>query len=143
MKLLLLLACGLLCHGRENVIFEQIGEMAGSTSYLHAHITINLTAIHHQIAEYRKALLTHFENRETVSKFINDSLPANQSNPYVMEYAAHQWTIIARLHERDLIDIEEHALSPKKHSSRRSGKSGCPEPHSASFYQTTAKSPKP
>ena len=111
MKLLLLLACGLLCHGRENVIFEQIGEMAGSTSYLHAHITINLTAIHHQIAEYRKALLTHFENRETVSKFINDSLPANQSNPYVMEYAAHQWTIIARLHERDLIDIEEHALS--------------------------------
>ena len=28
-----------------------------------------------------------------------------------MEYAAHQWGLIAKMHEKDLHDLEEHALA--------------------------------
>ena len=111
-KWILLLSLGLLCQSKENVIFEQIGELAGATSYLHAHITISLFSIHQQIEAYKNTLTTNFADVNSITRFINESLHEHSSKPpEVMEYAAHQWGLIAKMHEKDLHDLEEHALA--------------------------------
>ena len=40
----------------DNVIFEQIGTLSGATSYLHAHVTINISSIESQYRLYREFL---------------------------------------------------------------------------------------
>ena len=61
-------------NANDNVIFEQIGKMAGSTSYLHPHITINLSAITLQYEEYR-TFLAHEIDRTRVERIKTPSPP--------------------------------------------------------------------
>ena len=49
----------------ENVIFEQIGTLSGSTSYLHTHVTINISAIEIQYNTYRDFLQAEISRTQT------------------------------------------------------------------------------
>ena len=60
LALLLILLYPQLTLGAEHVIFEQIGQLAGSTSYLHAHITVSVSSIDEQLLAYEKLLKTDY-----------------------------------------------------------------------------------
>lgn len=117
--LLLLISTGKNSTGKENVIFEQIGELAGSTSYLHAHVTISLSSIKGQVDRYRYMLEDFFSNKTSISNFLKDhnnstSLKAvfhNSTSEPVFPYVTNQWIAIARLHRVELFDLEEHLMS--------------------------------
>ena len=49
----------------ENVIFEQIGTLSGSTSYLHTHVTINISSIEIQYNMYREFLQSEISRTQT------------------------------------------------------------------------------
>ena len=49
----------------ENVIFEQIGTLSGSTSYLHTHVTINISSIEIQYNLYRDFLQSEISRTQT------------------------------------------------------------------------------
>jgi hypothetical protein len=40
---------------KEAVIFEQIGQLAGVTAYLHVHIELSITSVEQQLSKYRQA----------------------------------------------------------------------------------------
>ena len=120
---LLLLLLFLLCifHpqltlGAEHVIFEQIGQLAGSTSYLHAHITISVSSIEEQFLTYEKLLRTDYTDYKKVYDLIRHNLanytrdtegPRNFSDARLY-MAAVGWTQMARLHLDDTTDIRDH-----------------------------------
>ena len=51
----------------ENIIFEQIGTLAGATSYLHPHVTINISSIARQYNLYRAFVLQEIERTSSAS----------------------------------------------------------------------------
>ena len=51
----------------ENIIFEQIGTLAGTTSYLHPHVTINISSIECQYNLYRAFVLQEIEHTSSAS----------------------------------------------------------------------------
>ena len=63
----------------DNVIFEQIGKMAGSTSYLHPHVTINLSAITFQYEEYRTFLAQEIDRTGPDQETVVTLKPKTQS----------------------------------------------------------------
>jgi hypothetical protein len=63
---LLILLYPQLTLGAEHVIFEQIGQLAGSTSYLHAHITVSVSSIDEQLLAYEKLLRTDYTDYKKV-----------------------------------------------------------------------------
>ena len=102
--------------GKENVIFEQIGQLAGSTSYLHVHVTISLSSIKEQINAFRGTLEKHFKDEETIQQYVTEA--NNKSNitnaqilSNVLPYVATQWVQIAKLHLRELPELEAHIQS--------------------------------
>ena len=46
----------MISRSSDNVIFEQIGMLSGATSYLHTHVTINISSIESQYRLYREFL---------------------------------------------------------------------------------------
>ncbi len=58
----------------EHVIFEQIGLLAGSTSYLHAHITVSVSSIEEQLDSYESLLRTDFSDYQKVHNLIQLNL---------------------------------------------------------------------
>ena len=102
----------------EHVIFEQIGQLAGSTSYLHAHITVSVTSIEEQFRSYEALLQNEYSDYKAVHNLIRHNLD-NSSHINLPEdnrnfsdakiyMAAVSWTNMARLHLEDTIDIREH-----------------------------------
>ena len=51
----------------ENIIFEQIGTLSGATSYLHPHVTINISSIERQYNLYRAFVLQEIERTSSAS----------------------------------------------------------------------------
>lgn len=105
----------------EHVIFEQIGQLAGSTSYLHAHITVSVTAIEEQLTMYESMLRTEFSDYMKVHALIKMNLdntshvnfPDDNRNfsSSKLYMAAVSWTKMARLHLDEVVDIREHVDS--------------------------------
>jgi len=102
----------------EHVIFEQIGQLAGSTSYLHAHITVSVTSIEEQLTTYESMLRTEFSDYMKVHSLIKMNLdntshvnfPDDNRNfsSSKLYMAAVSWTKMARLHLDEIADIREH-----------------------------------
>ena len=108
-----------LAAGGEHVIFEQIGQLAGSTSYLHAHITVSVTSIEEQFQSYESLLQNEYSDFKTVNELIRHNL-GNTSHLNIPDenrgnfsstklyMAAVSWTKMAQLHLEDTTDIREH-----------------------------------
>ena len=56
--LLLVLFTNAPVASKEAVIFEQIGQLAGVTAYLHVHIELSITSVEQQLSKYRQLLVT-------------------------------------------------------------------------------------
>ena len=83
-----------------HVIFESIGQMAGAITYLHAHLTINLTSIFSQVELYHQKLQTF---RSTLGPPPTDRWGTHYYEPQLFD--------IRQLHFQQLIRvIEEHTL---------------------------------
>jgi hypothetical protein len=41
---------------KEAVIFEQIGQLAGVTAYLHVHVELSISSVEAQLAKYHELL---------------------------------------------------------------------------------------
>jgi hypothetical protein len=106
----------------ENIIFEQIGSLAGSTSYLHAHVTLSISSIKQQFRTYKRMLTVEYSNVTKVLNMLNNlinvpmtNLTTNPkatyfSNAFIQGTAAI-WSNIAKLHLEDMEDIKQHILS--------------------------------
>ncbi len=103
----------------EHVIFEQIGLLAGSTSYLHAHITVSVSSIEEQLDSYESLLRTDFSdyqkvhnliqlNLGNVSAHINTQDDVRNFSSSKMYMAAVSWTKMAKLHLEEISDIRDH-----------------------------------
>jgi hypothetical protein len=52
LPLLFLLFVNAPVSSKEAVIFEQIGQLAGVTAYLHVHIELSITSVEQQLSKY-------------------------------------------------------------------------------------------
>jgi len=118
-------------ESKEAVIFEQIGQLAGVTAYLHVHIELSITSVEQQLSKYRQLLITKLGTDESIRTFMLGQFdpdvrsppksgssmtkpPAgNFSNSAAMTIWANSmlWQKIAALHLRDVDDIEHHISS--------------------------------
>jgi hypothetical protein len=103
----------------ENIIFEQIGSLAGSTSYLHVHVTISISSIEEQFESYKKLVKTEYGNlskvHNMIKKLINPVMTNETANPRGAYFSdqyiygtAIVWTNMAKLHMEDMEDIRQH-----------------------------------
>jgi hypothetical protein len=100
---------------KEAVIFEQIGQLARVTAYLHVHIELSITSVEQQLSKYRQLLITKLGTEESIRAFMlsqydPDPKPpvspgpnnpkVNQSNSaaYVVRANTMLWKKIAALH---------------------------------------------
>jgi hypothetical protein len=56
----------------QHVVFEQIGELAGTFSSIHVKLTLNLTAIHANLLDYHNSLAIL---KDLSSKLLPDAEP--------------------------------------------------------------------
>ncbi len=110
---------------KEAVIFEQIGQLARVTAYLHVHIELSITSVEQQLSKYRQLLVTKLGTEESIRAFMlsqYDPYPkpptspdpkVNQSNSaaYVVRANTMLGKWKAALHLRDVDDIEHHISS--------------------------------
>jgi hypothetical protein len=57
-------------ESKEAVIFEQIGQLAGVTAYLHVHIELSITSVEQQLSKYRQLLVTKLGTKESIQTFM-------------------------------------------------------------------------
>ncbi len=55
---------------KEAVIFEQIGQLAGVTAYLHVHIELSITSVEQQLDKYQQLLVTKLGTEESIATFM-------------------------------------------------------------------------
>jgi hypothetical protein len=55
---------------KEAVIFEQIGQLAGVTAYLHVHIELSITSVEQQLDKYRQLLVTKLGTEDSIRHFM-------------------------------------------------------------------------
>jgi len=112
-KLIIILLYSLLLtpsSSKETVIFEQIGQLAGATSYLHVHLTISLSSIQKQFNSYKGLVTQQFSSLPVIYKTFLDRLNQTYSAT-TLSSVAYIWSEIAVLHLADIQDIGEHLAS--------------------------------
>ena len=57
-------------ESKEAVIFEQIGQLAGVTAYLHVHIELSITSVEQQLDKYRQLLVTKLGTEDSIRHFM-------------------------------------------------------------------------
>jgi hypothetical protein len=103
-------------------MFEQFGQLAGVTAYLHVHLELSITSVEQQLSKYRQLLVTKLGTEESIRTFMlsqcdpNPKSPdpkVNQSNSaaHVVRANTLLWKKIAALHLRDVDNIEHHISS--------------------------------
>jgi hypothetical protein len=55
---------------KEAVIFEQIGQLARVTAYLHVHIELSITSVEQQLYKYCQLLVTKLGTEENIANFM-------------------------------------------------------------------------
>jgi hypothetical protein len=111
LPLLFLLFVNAPVSSKEAVIFEQIGQLAGVTAYLHVHIELSITSVEQQLSKYRQLLITKLGTEESIRTFMlsqydpdpkppvspgSNDPKVNQSNSAA--YVIMLWKKIAALH---------------------------------------------
>jgi hypothetical protein len=117
---------------KEAVIFEQIGQLAGVTAYLHVHIELSITSLEQQLDKYRQLLMTKLGTEDSIQHFmlsqyepepkvtvffsdprVNLNCTQNQNTDASNLVRANTmlWKKITALHLRDVDDIEHHISS--------------------------------
>ncbi len=126
---------------KEAVIFEQIGQLAGVTAYLHVHIELSITSVEQQLDKYRQLLLTKFGTEDSIRHYmlsqyepeakatvffsdprvnLNRTQKTNSDAANLVRANTMLWKRIADLHLQDVDDIE--------HPGEKSGSSSCLQP---------------
>jgi hypothetical protein len=111
-------------EAKEAVIFEQIGQMAGVTAYLHVHVELSISSVEAQLNKYYTLLKQHFNEHEAavtyMTKYLQsnytyaqkmeifDDRPEHLPNSSVIRGYIGQWVRIARLHLKDVDDMRQH-----------------------------------
>jgi hypothetical protein len=109
---------------KEAVIFEQIGQLARVTAYLHVHIELSISSVEAQLNKYRQLLHEHCSSEDAVVKFMstfpeedpnlpgrNFTIPSFTRPSATIRAQGKLWKKVADLHLRDLDDIEHHVSS--------------------------------
>ncbi len=66
-------------ESKEAVIFEQIGQLAGVTAYLHVHIELSITSVEQQLDKYRQLLVTKLGTEDSIRHFMLSQVPGMTS----------------------------------------------------------------
>jgi hypothetical protein len=119
-------------ESKEAVIFEQIGQLAGVTAYLHVYIELSITSVEQQLDKYRQLLVTKLGTEDSICHFmlsqyepeakatiffsdprvkLNNTQKANSEAANLVRANTMLWKRIADLHLRDVDDIEHHISS--------------------------------
>jgi hypothetical protein len=106
-------------QGKENIIFEQVGLLAGSTSYIHVHVGISLSSIYSQVTRYQHMLDTNLGSFNRTREFILQQTNGTPVAEWVrvggtgsLPTAMLQgWVNVANNHLRDVEDIYNHLNS--------------------------------
>jgi hypothetical protein len=107
------------------VIFEQVGQLAGVTAYLHVHVELSISSVEAQMAKYQQLLRKHCSTETSVLNFMLTYINASDyikaevygnkpedlpQNSMVWENA-RLWHKIAQLHLREVEDLEHNVAS--------------------------------
>jgi len=132
LRLLLLLALSVIhapwVESKEAVIFEQIGELAGVTAYLHVHIELSISSVEQQLSKYIQLLRTKLGNEVSIYQLLvgtdypavyRERMGTNSANnktvdatvPWAIKANTHLWKKVVKLHLRDVDDIDHHVSS--------------------------------
>ena len=107
------------------MIFEQIGQLAGVTAYLHVHVELSISSVEAQLEKYHELLRTHCGSEKAVLNYmmtyVNSShyirkevygdKPEDLPETSMVKENARLWYKVAKLHERDLEDMENNIAS--------------------------------
>jgi hypothetical protein len=115
---------------KEAVIFEQFGQLAGITAYLHAHVELSISSVEAQLEIYRQLLKQNCDSELAVLNYMltyaNTSIseftlkkevpdkPENFPEKSMICQNAKLWYKVAQLHLRDLEDMEESITTLRK-----------------------------
>jgi hypothetical protein len=95
----------------EHVVFERIGQMSGTTSFINVHVTLGIGLLTQQVDKYRDLLSTTFHSKEAILELFEKQLPSfnvsnvsgKQLNSYYSTMAI-LWVKIAQQHKLDMLD---------------------------------------
>jgi hypothetical protein len=112
------------------VIFEQFGQLAGITAYLHVHVELSISSVEAQLSKYRQLLDLNCDSELAVLNYmltyVNTSItnftlkkdfpdrPENFPEKSMIRQNAKLWYKVAQLHLRDLEDMEESIATLRK-----------------------------
>ncbi len=129
--LLFILSLRLLDVGaKEAVIFEQFGQMAGITAYLHVHVELSISSVEAQLMKYHQLLNQNCDSELSVLNYmltyVNTSItnftlkkdfpdrPEDFPEKSMIRQNAKLWYKVAQLHLQDLEDMEESIATLRK-----------------------------
>ncbi len=103
---------------KEAVIFEQFGQLAGITAYLHVHVELSISSVEAQLGKYRQLLKQNCDSELSVLNYmltyVNTSItnftlkkafpdrPEDFPEKSMIRQNAKLWYKVAQLHLRDL-----------------------------------------
>jgi hypothetical protein len=103
---------------KEAVIFEQFGQLAGITAYLHVHVELSISSVEAQLLKYRQLLSQNCDSELAVLNYmltyVNTSItnftlkkdfpdqPEDFPEKSMIRQNAKLWYKVAQLHLRDL-----------------------------------------
>jgi hypothetical protein len=104
------------------VIFEQVGQLAGVTAYLHVHLELSISSVEAQMEKYQQLLRKHCSTEAAILSYmlayVNASdyiraegygnKPADLPETSLVRENARLWHKIAQLHLRDVEDLEHN-----------------------------------
>ncbi len=105
------------------MLFEQFGQLAGITAYLHVHVELSISSMEAQLDKYRQLLKQNCDSELAVLNYMltyvntpisNFTLkkeypdkPEDFPEKSMIRQNAKLWYKVAQLHLRDLEDMEE------------------------------------
>jgi hypothetical protein len=111
-------------EAKEAVIFKQIGQMAGVTAYLHVHVELSISSVEAQLNKFHTLLKQNFNDHKATFSYMTKYLGANYTstekakifqdqpstlpNTTMVRGYISEWVRIARLHLKDVADMEQH-----------------------------------
>jgi hypothetical protein len=112
-------------HAKEAVIFEQIGQLAGVTAYLHVHVELSISSVEAQLAKYHELLRTHcglekavlnymmayINSSHNIGKEVYSDKPEDLPETSMVKENACLWFKVAKLHIWDLEDMENNVAA--------------------------------
>ncbi len=115
---------------KEAVIFEQFGQLAGITAYLHVHVELSISSVEAQLSKYCQLLKQNCDSELAVLNFmltyINMSIsnftlkkeypdrPKDFPEKSMIRQNAKLWYKVAQLHLCDLKNMEESIATLRK-----------------------------